>query len=391
MTSFRAYPGRGKLLTLLLMGLFLLPLGASSFGDDEIPPPPAVAPTPWPTSTPAPEPSPTPPYPGIERDVFFVNPDAGVTLAGTLVLPEGKGPFPAAIYACGGGPGARDHFMFLFAETLARRGIAILIFDKRGVGKSTGDFNSSHTPDFKQDAIAGFRFLKSQPEINPDKVGMIGHSEGGMIAEMGAAENPDMAFIVLMAAPGVREDQRRALQGVQESKAYVVDAKVLKAVQEILGEGLSRLEREQDPESARKLIHEILTKGYAELNEKEKAQLREVLEVDNATIENKAASPLFRKFLLWDPIPYLKKIRCPVLALNGDKDIAVVYPQNLNAIGEALKEAGNRDYTLKMFRGINHIFLHCTTGTPDENLFYQPCFAPEVLQAMGDWLVKHTK
>jgi pimeloyl-ACP methyl ester carboxylesterase len=336
-------------------------------------------------------PSSTPSFPGFEERVDFVNREAGVTLAGMLVLPPGKGPFPAALYMGGSGPGNVNASLVSFAETLAQRGIAILIYDKRGCGQSTGDFKASHYPEFQQDAVCAFEFLKGQPPINPNQVGLIGHSEGGMIAEMIAAEHPDVSFVVLMAAPGMRGDRLRALQGVQESKAYGVDGKVLQSVQEIMAEALPMLETEKDPLAARGKLHEILEKGYRGLDKKEKGQLEEVLEGDNATIEARAITPWARQFLLWDPIPYLKKIQCPVLALNGDRDIAVVYPQNLDAIGQALKEGGNRDYTLKMFPNVNHLFRHCVTGTPTENLPYQLSCAPEVLRAMGDWLVKHTK
>jgi pimeloyl-ACP methyl ester carboxylesterase len=377
----RKYPGLDQWLFPLIVGLSLLPMGASSLGDDEIPPPPVVAPTAEPA------PSPMPSFPGVEERVTFANQDAGVTLAGVLVLPPGKGPFPAALYLCGGGPGMAAYFI-PFAEALAQKGIAVLVYDKRGCGQSTGDFKGSHYPEFQQDAMCGFEFLKKQSRINSNKVGFIGHSEGGMITEMIAAEHSDVAFAVLMAAPGMRGDRLRALQGVQESKAYGVDAKVLKNVQEIFAELLPLLETEEDPRVSRPKIHEILTKGYADLDEKEKAQLREVLEMDNPAIEEKAPAPWYRQFLLWDPIPYLKKIQCPVLALNGDKDIAVVYPQNLTAIGEALKEGGNRDYTLKMFPRVNHLFLHCVTGAPTEK---PQDFDPEVEQVIGDWLVKHTK
>jgi uncharacterized protein len=379
------YSVLNHLLFLFLLVLNLLPLGARVLGDDEIPPPPAIAPTAEPI------PSSTPSFPGFEERVNFVNREAGVTLAGMLVLPAGKGPFPAALYLSGGGPGMVNPFFVSFAETLARRGIAILIYDKRGCGQSTGDFKASHYPEFQQDALCGFEFLKGQPQINPNQVGFIGHSEGGMITEMLAAEHPDVSFAVLMAAPGMRGDRLRALQGVQESKAYAVDEKVLEAVQEIMAEALPMLETEKDPAVAREKLHVILEKGYVDLDEKEKAQLQEVMEGDNPTIEARATTPSARQFLLWDPIPYLKKIRCPVLALNGDKDIAVVYPQNLNAIEEALKEGGNRDYTLKMFPNVNHLFFHCVTGAPTESLPYQPTYASEVLQTMGDWLVMHTK
>lgn len=349
---------------------------------DAIPPPPD-----WDSIA---KPAPIPSFRGKEEGVYFVNAQAGVTLAGTLVLPEGRGPFPAVLYLEGGGPWGRNPGLFKSAEGMAQKGIAMLIYDKRGIGQSTGDFKSAHFPEFQQDAVAGFEFLKSRPEIDPKKVGFIGHSEGGMITEMIAAEHPDVAFAVLMAAPGLRGDRVRALQGIQESKAYQVDEKVLADVEKMQAKAFPLLETETDPEVSRPQLHAILTEGYAKLDENEKMQLREVLEADNATLEEKAVLPSFRHYLLWDPAPYLRKIQCPVLALNGDKDIAVVYPQNLTAIGEALKEGGNKDYTLKVFHNVNHLFLRCVTGAPDEKL-PDSSSVPEVQQVIDDWLVKHTQ
>ena len=340
---------------------------------------------------PTPLPSPSQTFSGVEEPIRFTNLQANVTLAGTLVLPQGNGPFPAAIFLCGGGPGGRNPSLFSFAEILAERGIAVLLYDKRGIGESTGDFKSSHYPEFQKDADAAFEFLKQHSKIDPKKVGFIGHSEGGMITEMIAAERSDIAFAVLLAAPGLRSDRLRALQGIQESKAYGVDQKVLTRVKQIMSEALPMLETEKDPQVARQKLHDILTEGYTNLDDKEKNQLRNVLEMDNETIEEKATAPWYRQFLVWDPTPYLKKIRCPVLALNGDKDIAVVYPQNFEAIEKALKEGGNKDYTLKMFPNINHLFQRCVTGAPTENLPYQFTFARDVIPFLGDWLVKHLK
>ncbi len=369
------------LFSLVLQLLALCPWGTSALGDDEIPPPPAVAPTP--------EPMPTPAFIGTEKPVYFVNQQAGVTLAGTLVLPPGKGPFPAALYLVGGGPWGRNPSLFATAESMAQRGIAVLIYDKRGIGQSTGDFKSSHTPEFQQDALAGWDFLRKQPQVNPRKVGIIGHSEGAVIAMRGAAENPDIAFVVLLAAPGLKGDQQQTLQSVQKGIYEGADGKVIQVIREMTGKALPMLETEMDEAKAREKLEGILQESYAKLDDQEKAQLRRVLERDNKTIEDQIATPWYRQLLLWDPAEALEKVKCPVLAVNGDKDVAVVYPQNLDAIGKALKKGGNQDYTLKMFPGVNHILLHCKTGAPDEALAYQPRIANEILVFMGDWLVQH--
>ena len=338
-----------------------------------------------------PMPATTTVFSGVEEPVRFVNRQAGVTLAGTLVLPEGKGPFPAAVFLVGGGPGGRNPYLFSFAETLARRGIGVLLYDKRGVGQSTGDFKASHYPEFQQDAVVAFEFLKQHSKINPNQVGLIGHSEGGMITEQMAAERTDVAFAILMGAPGVRCDRLRALQAMQESKAYDVDDKVFRAAQKIMSKALPMLETETDLQKARTKLYAILVEGYEKLDEKEQAQLKEVMEGNNETVVARSVTPWTKQFLLWDPVPYLKKIQCPVLALNGDKDIAVVYPQNFEPMEKALQEGGNKDHTLKMFPNINHLFQRCVTGAPTEKVPYQPAFAQDVLPFMGDWLVKHTK
>lgn len=326
-----------------------------------------------------------------QRPVTFFNHQAGVTLVGVLTLPQGGGPFPAVIQVAGSGSYPLGPNQLLMADAFAKKGIAALCYDKRGCGKSSGDYDSAHTTDFEKDAMAGFEFLRGLPEINPRKVGIIGHSEGGLIAPMAAAECPDVAFIVLLAGPGLAGDKRWTLQTVHIALSEGADAKVVQDIKDMAGEAFSMLETQKDDQKAKERLDDILRKGYARLNEVEKGQLREALEADNITLDERMVKPWYRLLLQWDPAENLRKVKCPVLALNGDKDVAVVYPENLDAIGKALKEGHNQDYTLKVFPGLNHLFRHCQTGSPLEDIGNQPTIAPEVIQFMGDWILKHMK
>ena len=159
------------------------------------------------------------PYPYIEEEVVYENKEAEITLAGTLTLPPGKSSFPAVLLITGSGPQDRDetvygHYPFLvLADYLTRQGVAVLRVDDRGVGESTGDFSQATSEDFASDVLAGIGYLKTRKEINPEQIGLIGHSEGGLIAPMVAIKSPDVAFIILMAGTGLTGEEILYLQG----------------------------------------------------------------------------------------------------------------------------------------------------------------------------------
>ena len=331
---------------------------------------------------------PVKPYPYIEEDVSYPNPKAPqVTLAGTLTLPRGAGPFPVALLICGSGPHDRDeallgHKPFLvISDYLTRHGIAVLRYDKRGVAKSTGNYALATTSDFASDAEAGIAFLKTRREINPHRIGLIGHSEGGAIAPMVASRNSDVAWIVMLAGQGLRGDQILYLQ-----QSLIATASGVK---------------EQDVAKAYALNSKLYTVTAAEKNPANlSADLEAVLAADEdgskmspaqrAADIQQLSSPWLREFLVYDPIPALQNTKCPVLALNGEHDLQVPPKQDLAAIHKALQDGGNKDFQATEIPGLNHLFQHSVTGAPSEYGSIEETFAPEVLELMTNWIRKHS-
>lgn len=339
--------------------------------------------------------NPAAPFPYRAEDVTYTNKTAGITLAGTLTIPNGNGPFPAAILISGSGAQDRDesllgHKPFLvIADYLTRRGIAVLRVDDRGVGGSTGNSVLSTSADFAGDVLSGVQFLKGRKEIDPSRIGLIGHSEGGMIAPMVAAQSKDVAYIVLLAGPGVTGEQILRMQTELQIRASGgTDAHV--AQQKEYFDRLLPIIRMTDPEAINKSARELSTWMYNQMSDAE----RQSIGNDASKLEisiRQQINPWFRYFIDYDPVPTLKKVTCPVLALNGSKDLQVPAKEDLTAIAAALKEGGNKDYTALELPGLNHLFQHCQTGLGTEYGIIEETFAPEALQAMGDWILQRVR
>jgi pimeloyl-ACP methyl ester carboxylesterase len=323
---------------------------------------------------------PAKPYPYREEEVSYENPKAaGVRLAGTLTLPrDGKRPYPAVLLISGSGPQDRDeailgHKPFLvLADYLTRRGIAVLRVDDRGTGKSTGKFSTATTEDFATDVEAGVGFLKSRADIKKTKIGLIGHSEGGIIAPIVAARSKDIAYIVMMAGLGVGGEalllaQGEGLGGAKtaeyQRKAYAV------------------VRTEKDPQAARARLNALLDETAApdKLPEAMKRQSIEMI-----------MSDWFKGLLAYDPAPVLRNVKCPVLAINGGKDVQVNARANLAGIRESLAEGRNRDVTIVQFPNLNHLFQTAETGSISEYGRIEETVAPVALQTIGDWVRKRS-
>ena len=323
---------------------------------------------------------PVKPYPYREEEVSYVNKQApGVTLAGTLTIPPGKGPFPAVLLIPGSGAHDRDvnllgHKVFLvLADYLTRKGIAVLRVDKRGVGKSTGDLTNATTADFATDAEAGVAYLKTRSEVDTHKIGLIGASEGGLIAPMVAARNPDVAFIVMVAGPGVPgyEILPEQVRLISEASGVSPEAAEKEAASE--REILTLVLKEKDSAVLDKELQEKLTGTVPE------AQI-------GASIKM-VTSPWFRYFLAYDPAPTLRKVKCPVLAINGEKDVQVSPQQNLPAIKKALAEGGNQHVEIDELPGLNHMLQTAKTGAPSEYAEIEETMSPVAMQKMASWIL----
>lgn len=332
---------------------------------------------------------PEPPFPYTVREVKYENVEHDVQLAATLTIPEGSGPHPAVVMITGSGGQDRDETIFdhkpflVIADHLTRNGIAVLRVDDRGVGESTGDMSQATTLDFVVDVRAGMAFLSEQAEIDPERIGLIGHSEGGLIAPIVAAESSDVAFIVLLAGTGVPGDEILVAQIEAISSASGLDEETVETIKATQAKILGAVAGGLDDAQIRAVLLESAEANLpSDLPEEEMPDLETIIEAQFQQV----TSPWFRTFLTLDPRDYLIKTRCPVLAMNGELDIQVLPAQNLPAIAQALEAGGNEDVTIREFAGLNHLFQPAQTGLIAEYGQIETTFSPEALEFMAQWI-----
>lgn len=334
------------------------------------------------------------PYPYRVEEVSFENSIDNVKLAGTLTLPRADGPFPAALLISGSGPNDRDqliwgHRIFLvLADHLTRQGIAVLRYDDRGVGRSTGDYDSAVFDDFKKDALAGLEYLKTRPDIDAQSVGLIGHSEGGAIAILAAASSRDAGYLVLMAAPGPGDDFEGLLkQFAHGYRANGASEEAIAVKCSILGNIFCAIRQETDSNAARTRIRAILQKAKPELDSLSEDQRRKIeLESVDTYKFDWMLSAGFSSILRYDPKEALMKITCSVLAMNGGKDVQMPV-ENLKAIEAALESGGNHRCTTREMPGLNHLFQKSQTGSPAEYAKIEETLSVDVMNIMSDWIL----
>lgn len=330
--------------------------------------------------------NPTEPFPYTAEEVSFGNPQwPGVHLAGTLTIPEGEGPFPAAIMITGSGGQDRDEALMghrpfaVIADHLTRNGIAVLRFDDRGIGESKSDtpYEAATSADLATDANAAFAFLRSRAEVDPLKIGFIGHSEGGMIAPIAMADNPYAAYSVLLAGPGTRlvqlmTAQQRLILTTMGASQQQIDTRepVMRAMFEAIANAPTL-------EAGREAAMKVLTPDAL-------AALGAPPDFDKNLVVGQISTPWFAYFLRYDPVPNLARIRAPLLALNGSLDLQVPADDNLEAVRAAT--TGNPDVTIVKLDGLNHLFQHAETGGVGEYMTIEETFAPEALDLMANWI-----
>jgi len=327
---------------------------------------------------------PSPPFPYAIEDVTIENRLSGdVTLAGTLSIPKGEGPFPAAILVTGSGPQDRDQTVFghkpflVISDHLTRHGIAVLRYDDRGVGGSTGEFGSATSADFADDALAAFEYLRTRAEIRPDAIGIIGHSEGGLVGPLAASKDSEVAFVVSLAGPGaalidVLLAQNRLIGLSQGESPETLDRR-----EPIVRELMTRVSRSSSTQEARRRVLERLTPETLDAL-RVPSQQRDV-------IVAYLTQPWMRYLLNYDPADTLSRVQAPVLALNGSLDRQVEPKQSLAGIRAAL--AHNPDVTVRELEGLNHLFQHSETGGIGEYADNTETFAPEALEIMTNWIL----
>jgi pimeloyl-ACP methyl ester carboxylesterase len=334
---------------------------------------------------------PQPPFPYQEEEVTYQNGD--VKLAGTLSLPPGAGPFPAVVLISGSGAQNRNeellgHKPFLvLADHLTRAGIAVLRVDDRGVGGSTGSTSDATSSDFAEDVLAGVRFLKGHARIAQDRIGLLGHSEGGLIAPLAATRSADVAFIVLLAGPGVpgydllpaQVEAIDRASGMPEDKARKEGA--------LTREALDLVRAEKDNAALRTRLAKLF-KDHPEALDPKEIEAGGGLDAFTDKQVKALSSPWFRFFIDYDPRPTLRKVKAPVLAVNGELDRQVLADQNLPAIEQALREGKNPDVTVRRLPGLNHLFQTAKTGSPQEYAQIEETMSPAVLDTVTHWIVE---
>ena len=334
---------------------------------------------------------PAKPYPYREEEVYFENTDAAVQLAGTLTLPASGERFPAVVLISGSGPQNRDeelmgHKPFLvLADYLTRNGIAVLRYDDRGTAASGGDFRSATSFDFSKDAEVAVNYLLTRKEINSRKIGLIGHSEGGMIASLIAARSKDVAFIVLLAGTGIPGDQLLLLQQEWIGRASGADEKDIQKGKEINRNAFEIVKQSTGLERLKIDLTGYLEQIIREIPEDSPSKSIYNENFVKASV-NQMTTLWMQYFLKYDPAPALEKVRCPVLAINGEKDMQVPATINLEAIRKALAKGGNKQVTTKVFPGLNHLFQECKTGLPAEYATIEQTFSPIALEEILKWL-----
>lgn len=326
---------------------------------------------------------PRPPFPYRSEEVAFDNPRApGVRLAGTLTVPAGAGPFPAAILITGSGGQDRDESIWghkpfaVLADHLSRHGIAVLRYDDRGVGASTGAQDGATSADFASDARAALAYLRARPEIDARAIGLIGHSEGGLIGPLAAVDGGGVAYLVMLAGPGtdsraLMEAQRRALGAAQGQSAAELDRSA--PIHDLLYAVSAGTKSSADAEAAVRaaMTDEAMLTAGLPLSQRD-ALVRRFLD------------PWFRYFAAYDPAPVLARVRVPILALNGALDRQVIAAENLAGIRAAT--TGNRDVTAVELPGLNHMFQTARTGALGEYADIEESFAPAALDVIARWI-----
>ena len=322
---------------------------------------------------------PQPPFNYHIEEVTFVNEKEGNTLVGTLTIPKGEGPFPAMVLVSGSGQQDRDEELmnhrpfWVIADYMSRHGIAVLRYDDRGIGDSEGEVKNATSMDFSYDAEAAFDYLHNRKEINASKVGILGHSEGGIINFMVSARRPEVAFLISLAGPSVN-----GIEVLKEQQKAILRASGMleEAVQfnsNTNAQMFDIIEASSSREEADSLLRQLL-KGWG-YNE----------ELIEQTV-GQMASPWMYYFLKYDPTEAIIKTNCPALLLNGSKDLQVIASQNLPAYEKIIAEHGKTNLTLHELPNLNHLFQHCESGSPNEYFEIEETISPEVLEMIVEFV-----
>ncbi|TDS14055.1 alpha/beta hydrolase family protein [Sphingobacterium paludis] len=322
---------------------------------------------------------PIPPYSYDTLDVTFANAFDAVNLSGTLSYPRGAGKHPAVILVTGSGPQDRDetiegHKPFkVIADYLTKRGVVVLRYDERGVGKSGGNYTTSTIGDFSKDAIAALEFLSKQKQVDTKRIGIIGHSEGGLIAQLIAGQrSAKVNFVALLAAPTIAIDSLMLLQAYEIGKVQGLSEGELRRAKEINRRNFAIVKSPAKEQQAYQQILKNMSPVFPNPSQQQENELKMLL------------LPSYRYFMRIEPVPFIKKIAVPVFAVFGTKDLQVPFAPNLESLSDNLPK--REGHFLKAYEGLNHLFQHTKTGAPSEYGNLEETFSDTVLRDLAAWI-----
>ena len=336
------------------------------------------------------------PFPYEIEEITFENTKENIKLAGTLTYPQTNKPYPVVVLISGSGPQNRNseilgHQSFwVIADYLTRNGIGVLRFDERGVGKSEGNYAEATSFDFAADVAAAVLYLKTKSGVDAKKIGLIGHSEGGMIAPIVASKDKSIAYMILLAGPGIPCSELLLEQSNLVGKSQGMSEEQLQEAEKTNQLLYALLKTKESKEEIKPKLTALIEKSLLidsnlkELSSQQKKQL-----IDQQL--NQLLTPWFRTFIQYEPAVYLEKVNCPMLVLNGEKDIQVAPKSNTNGIKMATDKAKNKKVEIKIYPQLNHLFQTCTTCTVEEYGSLEETFSPMVLSDMKNWIIKNTR
>jgi pimeloyl-ACP methyl ester carboxylesterase len=342
--------------------------------------------------------APAAPLPYRQEEVKIEN--GGLVIAGTLTLPQSAGPHPAIVLITGSGAQNRDEEVFGFkvfgvlADKLTRAGFAVLRCDDRGVGGSTGSVPESTSADFAGDVMTEVKFLAARPEIDRTRIGLLGHSEGGMIAPLVATRSGDIAFIVLLSGPALTGEKIMLAQGELIGRAEGQPEAQIQENMKLQRTLFAAARDNKGWDEVLATVKAAVRKAVGALPEAQRNAIPDVDRMVEAQAQgqvNFVRSPWFRYFLDYDPAPTLARVNCPVLAIFGEKDLQVPTEANRAVMDDVAKKSGNRDFTIVVIPGANHLYQAATTGGASEYPRLKKEFAPGFEDALIPWLTKHTR
>ena len=331
--------------------------------------------------------NPAKPYPYNVEEVSFPVAAGKLALAGTLTIPPGAGPFPAAVLVGGSGPADRDetiagHKPFLIlADLLTRKGIAVLRYDQRGIAQSGGNHEQATMEDLASDAEAALRYLKARQEVDPKRIGLIGRSEGGILAAQIAVRAGDLDWLVLLATPATNGERTLLRQSELIARAGGLPEEQIARSQQFDRQAYAAVREEKSASALEARLNELIEKSGLNASMPPAALQAQI---------RLMTTPWFREYLDFIPAAVLEKVKCPVLALNGDRDLQVDADESVPLLRQAYEKSGNQDFTVLEIQGVNHLFQKAQSGSPALYGAIEETMAPEVENAISGWLARHT-